>query len=318
MYIENKLGDYIWKLTSVAIAAQVVTLPISLYYFHQFPVYFWLSGLVVIPAAIVVMSFAFILFLVFIVIPKLAFLPGIILYAILYLTNGLIFLISELPGATITGIWISSLGVLILYLSIGALIISIESKRTKWLHASVGLLLLFALSFSYHGIRAHQKSEIVFYHTNKNKTLIDVINQSLLWSIRNEELSDKDIDFIAKNYRTKLRVQAVTSFAKNEEQWSSEFFFKDHLIQFKIIKILIIDSHQIPTFQPKPKLDYILLENNTSAKLKDLVEYFETKKFILSANNSFYKIKQWNEEAVGTDRELIDIKNHGAFILPVD
>ena len=76
LYIANKLGDYIWKLTSVAIAAQLVTLPISLYYFHQFPVYFWLSGLVVIPAAVLIMTFAVALFVVALLIPKLGFIPG--------------------------------------------------------------------------------------------------------------------------------------------------------------------------------------------------------------------------------------------------
>jgi len=318
LFIANKLGDYIWKLTSVAIAAQLVTLPISLYYFHQFPVYFWLSGLVVIPAAIVVMSLAVVLFLVSILLPKLAFLPGTILYTILYLTNGLIFLISKLPGATITGIWISSFGVLLLYLSIGAVIIAIESKRTKWLYVSAALLLLFALNFSCHGISTHQKSEIVFYHTNKNKTLIDVINHSVLWSIQNEDLLEKEIDFLAKNYRAKSGIQTMTSFNKNEDQRNSEFFYKNHLIQFKNLKILIIDSHNIPEFQPIPKVDYILLENNTSVKLENLIKYFGTKKFILSANNSFYKIKEWKEEAAETNCELIDIKNQGALVLPVD
>ena len=34
----NRLLDYCWKLTAVAIAAQLTTFPISIYYFHQFPV----------------------------------------------------------------------------------------------------------------------------------------------------------------------------------------------------------------------------------------------------------------------------------------
>ncbi len=38
-----------WELTSVSICAQIVTAPISLYYFHQFPNLFILSNLLVIP-----------------------------------------------------------------------------------------------------------------------------------------------------------------------------------------------------------------------------------------------------------------------------
>ncbi|MCR5497714.1 MAG: ComEC/Rec2 family competence protein [Paludibacteraceae bacterium] len=40
-----------WSLTSVSIAAQLGTLPVMLYHFHRFSNCFWLSGLIVIPAA---------------------------------------------------------------------------------------------------------------------------------------------------------------------------------------------------------------------------------------------------------------------------
>ena len=47
-----------WELLTVSLAAQLITFPICLYYFHQFPSYFWLSGFVVIPAAMVILGCA--------------------------------------------------------------------------------------------------------------------------------------------------------------------------------------------------------------------------------------------------------------------
>ena len=41
-YIENKIGQYFWKMVSVGLAAQIMTFPLCIYYFHQFPLYFWL------------------------------------------------------------------------------------------------------------------------------------------------------------------------------------------------------------------------------------------------------------------------------------
>src|SRR5690606_27334694 len=55
-YIENRVGNFFWELTAVAIAAQITTFPLSLYYFHQFPLYFWLSGFVVIPFAFLILG----------------------------------------------------------------------------------------------------------------------------------------------------------------------------------------------------------------------------------------------------------------------
>ena len=44
-WLVNKL----WQLFSVSLAAQMGILPLSLYYFHQFPGLFFLSNMVIIP-----------------------------------------------------------------------------------------------------------------------------------------------------------------------------------------------------------------------------------------------------------------------------
>lgn len=53
----------VWSLTSVSIAAQIGTFPIVLYYFHQFPVYFLLTNLLVIPATYLIILLAVLLFI---------------------------------------------------------------------------------------------------------------------------------------------------------------------------------------------------------------------------------------------------------------
>jgi len=49
LFIPNKALDHCWKLISVTIAAQILTTPISIYYFHQFPIVFLITNLVAIP-----------------------------------------------------------------------------------------------------------------------------------------------------------------------------------------------------------------------------------------------------------------------------
>ena len=46
---KNVLLQKVWQLTSVSIAAQLGVLPISLFYFHQFPGLFFVSNLLIIP-----------------------------------------------------------------------------------------------------------------------------------------------------------------------------------------------------------------------------------------------------------------------------
>ncbi len=51
----NKLMSRAWKLCAVSIAAQIGTLPFTLYYFDQFPVWFLLTNLLVIPLSTVIL-----------------------------------------------------------------------------------------------------------------------------------------------------------------------------------------------------------------------------------------------------------------------
>jgi len=62
---KNKILKYSWDILTVSFAAQIGTLPLSLYYFHQFPGLFFITNLAVIPLVsiimfigIVVMAFA--------------------------------------------------------------------------------------------------------------------------------------------------------------------------------------------------------------------------------------------------------------------
>ncbi|PLX15260.1 MAG: hypothetical protein C0597_09055, partial [Marinilabiliales bacterium] len=61
--INNTLVDYFWQLVSVSIAAQIGTFPITMFYFGQFPVYFMLTNIIVIPAVTIIIYGAFILFI---------------------------------------------------------------------------------------------------------------------------------------------------------------------------------------------------------------------------------------------------------------
>lgn len=49
IYFPNRAINHVWQLTALTLTAQVFTLPISLYHFHQFPLLFLLTNLVAVP-----------------------------------------------------------------------------------------------------------------------------------------------------------------------------------------------------------------------------------------------------------------------------
>ena len=54
LQVKPRVLHYLWMLFTVSVAAQVATLPIILFYFHQFPFYFWISNLFIIPVVTVI------------------------------------------------------------------------------------------------------------------------------------------------------------------------------------------------------------------------------------------------------------------------
>ncbi len=78
----HKVTRWLWDSSMLSIAATVFTLPISLYYFHQFPTWFILSNLVIIPLSIAIMLGALLLLAV----AKIAFIKTILVWLINKLT----------------------------------------------------------------------------------------------------------------------------------------------------------------------------------------------------------------------------------------
>lgn len=55
LYFKNKVLQWLWSSTVMSFSATVFTLPITLYFFHQFPLWFILSNLVIIPLSLLLM-----------------------------------------------------------------------------------------------------------------------------------------------------------------------------------------------------------------------------------------------------------------------
>jgi competence protein ComEC len=56
LFLQNKILDFIWQMNAVTISAQILTLPISIYYFHQFPNLFLITNMVAVPLSSVIVG----------------------------------------------------------------------------------------------------------------------------------------------------------------------------------------------------------------------------------------------------------------------
>ena len=136
--LKNKWLMLAFEGTMVGIAAQITTLPLTLYYFHQFPNYFILTNLALMAFSFVILLVGCILFVFYWVVPIKIFLSYILQKVFLFMIF-IVTKISELPYAVASGFELNWIQVLGLYLVITALIYFYVTKNYRLIN---GMLLL--------------------------------------------------------------------------------------------------------------------------------------------------------------------------------
>ncbi len=143
----NKLLSALWKATSVSLAAQVLTTPVSIWYFHRFPFYFLLSNLVAVPlsSAILLGGIGLLTISSF---PAFATPLSIFLDKALGVMNDFVAYSNRLPGAAATAIPIHLLQVILCYSMLYCACRFAERAEKRWLF----FLLLQACVFLVDGL----------------------------------------------------------------------------------------------------------------------------------------------------------------------
>lgn len=174
LYIRNKLSDFIWQLNSVTLAAQLLTIPVTIFYFHQFPVYFLLTNLLAVPVSSLIVL-AEIVLLAVSGIPLLGSWMGTLISALIRIMNTWVTHLSWMPFASWTGLQISLTQSVCLLLMIVLLARWLMEQEQRSLYgALLSCSLLIALrSFSFN--QAIQQQMLIVYNNNK-RTVVEFVH----------------------------------------------------------------------------------------------------------------------------------------------
>ncbi len=302
----NVVLDYIWKLTSVGIAAQLSTGPLSIYYFHQFPLFFWLSGLVAVPLSGLVLMLGLSLFLL-----EALHIPaewiGQILSWSIQLLNGLIVAIHELPQAVVSGFWWNAMATLGMYGVLTLVCMALYSRKLRWLNIALASLLVWALA-QWPGIfRAQTQRQLVCYHVSKASVLDLIQGREVLTLSTADTLPEL---MAAQNHRFHLQL-----IKEQQLDWQSSFRWgpvalKSGCLFFGKHKIGLVGENENPPLLP---YDYLLVHHNPKIYPEDIAK--ETKLIILDGSNRFGTRLWIKKLADELNIPVHDTAEQGAWIL---
>jgi len=139
--VRHFVGRYPRDLIGVSLAAQAFTLPLSLYYFHQFPVLFLLANILVIPCVSLLMYWGLgcLLLSLFFALPSWLTVP---LDWLLTFLQATVQEVARQPSALWRDLHLNAWEVLLLYLLLLTLGLGIRRARKEYLLAGLGLILL--------------------------------------------------------------------------------------------------------------------------------------------------------------------------------
>ena len=127
----------VWQMCSVSIAAQIGVAPLVAFYFSRFSCYFLLANFVAIPASSIILYGAA-TFFAFAWLPWFQDMLGTILLKTVDIMNAYVSFIAALPGASIDGIKINVVQLLMVYVIIFSVYFGLPYVRKMcWTHRRV-------------------------------------------------------------------------------------------------------------------------------------------------------------------------------------
>ncbi len=145
---KNQVVSYLFNASLISTAAQTATFPYSIHLFHQFPVYFLLANLIVVPLTTLLLFLAVLLLMVYYI----PYLSEAIVWLIEIFTDGLFYtlqLIAYLPWPSIRHISLSTIEMFLLYTILSMGILLFVQRNIKWLWGIAFGLTLLCSSLQY-------------------------------------------------------------------------------------------------------------------------------------------------------------------------
>jgi len=187
--IHYKFPLYFWKLLTVSVAAQIATFPVSVFYFSQFPVYFWISNLFVIPAVIFLIPSGMAL-LIFHRIPVLSEIISTLIDKTLGLVYNALQVIENLPHSIIEFSLLPA-EFIFLVVSMSFLFVFVNSKKRLYLKLAMFMFLLVVTTTLTAEIRSLFRNELIVYNEPGN-VIVHLISGNQNYIISEKEIMDDD------------------------------------------------------------------------------------------------------------------------------
>ncbi|MBP5457771.1 MAG: ComEC/Rec2 family competence protein [Paludibacteraceae bacterium] len=297
---DHKRVEAVWSLTTVSLAAQLGTMPIALYHFHQFSSYFWLSGLWVVPLSSVVIY----LTLFFFLLPEVELLcvaVANLLSGVAWLMNAGVSWMEKLPYALFEGIRFGGVEVFVSYVLIGVLALLLLKQNFRWMRIFLFSLALLVWVWSINGVWVSRREGVAVYNIKG----VSAVNR---YGMGRNELSCRgDYELVRKSvapFWVEHNFPPVTL--------SQRSFFRVGDFSLYCLRDTFWNGRvgQVPF-----PVDVLVLGNDAVSSLENLTDLFSFRLLVLDSSNSRRFRKRIYQACSANNVACWDVAEQGAWVM---
>jgi competence protein ComEC len=283
-----------WDVFSVTISAQLGVLPISLFYFHQFPGLFFVSNLIIIPLLGILLGIG-VLTLIFAYcgwVPKVLFL--VFNQCISWLLDFVQFIATQ-EEFVIKELSFNDLNMIAFYTLIITVVLLLKRFNYQRLVSVFCSIIFVQLVFLNNAREATSKEFIVF-----NQYKATLIGEKYA---RNFHYASKNL-----TYTQSLKTYVVNEFIQSIE--------RDSMKNIYILKdkhILVVDNKEVYNTSFKPNI--VVLTVSPKVNLERLISIVNPELIVVDNNNYKSYVNRWKETCLATRIPIHITKEKGAYIL---
>lgn len=309
-YFSFKPFDLIWKLIAGTLSAQILTFPLCIYYFHQFPILFLLTNLIAVPASTIILYLEIVLVLFSWLTPLATILGQVVSWLIVCL-NKIVFQLGQLSFAVWNGLDISFFQFMVLMLFVIFTAIWLMYKNTKMFIYSITTLSVFIVSMLLTQWQVVQQKKMIVYSANKTSYLQFVDGQSYF---------SPDEHLLAQDPLLQLYTQkpALTALHLNQIDSSIVTYRAKTCVELALfhgLTILRLHTAQL-NIPSKLSVDYLIISSGFEAKESLKLSNLNPKQIVIDSSIPFWKTEQLKTTLAAHFQVPIHTVNEdGAFIL---
>ncbi|MCJ8164679.1 competence protein ComEC family protein [Pontibacter sp. E15-1] len=318
--VDNYALDKVWMWFTVSVAAQLATLPLGLFYFHQFPVYFWFANLVVVPAATLVLYTGLSAL-------ALSWVPGVswlLFWAHGCLIGGMNWFnlwVQRLPFAVLNGIDITGVQTWLLYLLLSLVLLFLALRKLRYFALATAVVAVLSAQAIGEELEQQEQMLLTVYNVRGSTGMALVQGQHAT------VLADSLLLREEQNYTYNLQphlwhlgisqpqiTDIAVPFPDNNGLAHTVLPDSNSLLVWHGKRMLFLSHPPKLQAQQTLPLDYLFVRRNVRLWPRDLQRY-AAKKVILDASNSPWYRERLHQQLDTLGITYYDVADSGAFVV---